>query len=219
MASDNCKGLVKATVYSSETDAWSTPVTLDSGCQVYAQHCKDALIRPHRFYYIPYVQPRRGAVVGDEAYFTLRWANGIVRYNWAKNRISMIDPPSRDAYYIALMEMEDSALGLVCIRGSSLYLGSRNVSSEADAAAEWVECRVIELEGLIPGAEQNDEALVVGSAEGVGVIFVATGAGLFTIGLKSGQVRKVDEPKAYFSIIPYMSFYTPGIVQALGAQP
>ncbi|GJN24411.1 hypothetical protein PR202_gb12149 [Eleusine coracana subsp. coracana] len=115
------------------------------------------------------------------------------------------------------MEMEDGALGFVCIEGSSLYLWSRKVSSEA--AAEWVKCRVIKLEGLIHVADQDgDEALVVGSAEGVGVIFVTTGSGLFTLELKSGRVRKVDEPEVYFSILPYMSFYTPGTVLVLIAQ-
>ncbi|GJN10374.1 hypothetical protein PR202_ga28462 [Eleusine coracana subsp. coracana] len=146
-------------------------------------------------------QPRRGA-------FTLRGANAIVRYNWTNNCISMINPPSQDVYYIALMEMENGALGFVCIEGSSLYLWSRKVSSEA--AAEWVKCRVIKLEGLIHVADHDDdEALVVGSAEGVGIIFVTTGAGLFTLELKSGRVRKVDGPEIYFSILPYMSFYTP----------
>ena len=56
---------------------------------------------------------------------------------------------------------------------------------------------------------------MVGSAEGVGVIFISTGVGLFTIELSSGKVRKVDEPADYFSVLPYMSFYTPGMVLAL----
>ncbi|KAF8772819.1 hypothetical protein HU200_005203 [Digitaria exilis] len=56
---------------------------------------------------------------------------------------------------------------------------------------------------------------VVGSAEGVGVIFISSDAGLFTIELKSGRVRKVEEPGVYFSVLPYMSFYAPGIVIAL----
>jgi hypothetical protein len=46
----------------------------------------------------------------------------------------------------------------------------------------------------------------------VGVIFVSSVAGLFTIKLKSGQVKKVDEPGEYFSVLPYMSFYLPGMI-------
>ncbi|TVU40854.1 hypothetical protein EJB05_14334 [Eragrostis curvula] len=211
VATTESKLLIKACSYSSETGAWSKPVTLGNDCEVYAQYLQDA--SESRTNSIPYVQPRRGAVIGDETYFTLRWANAIVRYNWTKNCISMIQPPTRDVYYIALMEMEDSALGFVCIEESRLYLWSRKPSLEA--AAEWVKCRVIKLEGLLHVAvsDPDDEALVVGSAEGVGAIFVTTGAGLFTFELKSGRVRKVDEPEVYFSVIPYMSFYTPEITK------
>ena len=120
----------------------------------------------------------------------------------------MIKPPTQNTYYIALMAMEDGSLGFSCIEGSSLYLWSRKVNSEG--AAEWVQCKVIELETIIPGS--NDLAIVVGFAEGVAVIFISTGVGLFTLELKSGRVRKVDEPEVYFSVLPYMSFYTPGTI-------
>jgi len=111
------------------------------------------------------------------------------------------------------MVMEDSSLGFACIEGSSLYLWSRKVNSEG--AAEWVQCRVIELETIIPVVNSNDKPLVVGSAESVGLIFVSTGVGLFTIEIKSGRVMKVDGPGVYYSVLPYMSFYTPGMVLAL----
>ncbi|GJN24414.1 hypothetical protein PR202_gb12152 [Eleusine coracana subsp. coracana] len=125
----------------------------------------------------------------------------------------MINAPSHDAYYIALKEMEDSTLRFACIEDWNLYLWSRQLSSKG--AAEWVQSRVIKLEGMIPVADPDDEAIVVGSTEGVGIIFVTTGAGLFTFELKSGRVRKVDEPEVYFSVLPYMSFFTPGTLLAL----
>ena len=73
---------------------------------------------------------------------------------------------------------------------------------------------VIELEKTIPVANPEDKLFVVGFAEGVGVIFVSSGVGLFTIKLNSGKVNKVDESGISFSILPYMSFYTPGIILA-----
>uniref|UniRef100_A0A0A9CZ95 F-box associated domain-containing protein n=1 Tax=Arundo donax TaxID=35708 RepID=A0A0A9CZ95_ARUDO len=166
-------------------------------------------------YYTPYVQPRRGALIGNEIYCTLRWGNAIVKYDLGMNCLSLIDPPSPNRYnrYLALMLMEDSSLGFAYIEGSNLYLWSRKVNSEG--AAEWVQCRVIELEGMIPAADPDDEAYVVGFAEGVGVIFVSTGVGLFTIKLNSGQVKEVDEPGVHFSVLPYLSFYTPSPVLAL----
>lgn len=100
-------------MYSSETGAWSTPVTLGTDCEAFTQHVQHAINNGGAIgtFYTPYVQPRRGALVGDEIYFTLRWENAIVKYDWSKNCISMIDPPSHTAYFVTLMEMGDNALG------------------------------------------------------------------------------------------------------------
>nr|BAI39682.1 hypothetical protein [Oryza sativa Indica Group] len=207
IATDDDDELVKASVYSSETCAWNKTVILADGYQTWQERLQ-AITRGES-YRTPYVQPRRGALVGDEIYFTLRNENAIIKYNWAANCLSKIDPPIRDVYDISLMEMENGSLGYACIQGSSLYVWSRNASSEG--AAEWVQCWVIELEQMVPVANRGDEAFVVGSAEGVGVIFMSTGVGLFTIELKSRRVKKVEEPGVYSSVLPYMSFYTPGI--------
>jgi len=208
IATDDYDELVKASVYSSETGAWSMNVSLDINSEPYAKHTRDAMAAGVG-YYIPYVQPRRGAVIGDEVYFTLRYGNAIVKYDWSRNCLSMINQPSPSvsSTCVALMVMEDMSLGFAGTWGSSLYLWSRKVDSEGQA--EWVQCRVIELETIVPVANSNDKPVVVGSAEGVGLIFVSTGVGLFTIELSSGKVRKVDELGDYFSVLPYMSFYTP----------
>jgi len=189
------------------------PVSLGNDDESYVQHRQAAIA--DELYYIPYVQPRRVAIIGDDIYFSLRRDNAIIKYNQSHNCLSMINPPSPsvDSSRISLMVMEDSSLGFACIEGSSLYLWSRKVNSEG--AAEWVQCRVIELETIIPVAISNDKPLVVGSAESVGLIFVSTGVGLFTIEIKSGRVMKVDGPGVYYSVLPYMSFYTPGMVLAL----
>ncbi|TVU40872.1 hypothetical protein EJB05_14353, partial [Eragrostis curvula] len=209
LATDDHDELVKASVYSSETGAWSMPVSLGNDCETYVQHRRtiiDALRKHGGWHYTPYVQPKRGAVVGDGVYFTLRDLNAIIKYDYRKNCLSMINPPSDSTRNIALMELEDSSLGFAYIKDATLYLWSRKVNSEA---AEWVKCSVIKLKSMVPLANPSDKAFVVGAAEGVGVIFVSTGVGLFTIKLNSGQVKKVDEPEVYYSILPYMSFYTP----------
>ncbi|TVU40856.1 hypothetical protein EJB05_14336, partial [Eragrostis curvula] len=213
IATDQYEDIVKASVYSSETGAWSTPVSLGNDCESYVEHKQDAENNSilGRFY-TPYVQPRRVALVEDKIYCTLRWRNAIVKYDLGNNCLSMINPPSRNVYYVALMEMENSSLGFAYIEDFSLYLWSRNVNSRV---GEWGQCKVIKLDGIIPVAGPDDEALVVGSAEGVGVIFVSSGAGLFMIKINSGKVMKVDEPGVYFSVLPYMSFYTPGTALVL----
>jgi len=52
---------------------------------------------------------------------------------------------------------------------------------------------------------------VIGFAEGVEIIFVSTFMGLFAVELKSGKVKKVAGPDYYLSVLPIMSFYTPGL--------
>jgi hypothetical protein len=49
------------------------------------------------------------------------------------------------------MEMEDSSLGLSGTEDSSLHIWSRKVNTEG--AAEWVQCRVIDLEKIMPMAK------------------------------------------------------------------
>ncbi|CAL5067240.1 unnamed protein product [Urochloa decumbens] len=217
---------IVASVYSSESDVWSAQVSFDNSCEAFVKHMRDG--RAEISWYTPYLQPRRGTLLADAIYFTVRGFNTIVKYEWGQNCLSMIDSPSPDVYDIALMALEDGSLGFACIEGSSLYLWSRKVNS--GGAAEWVQFKVIELATIIPSADSNEGPFVVdlaedlgvilgakcnkgpfvvGFAEGVGVIFISTGAGLFTIELKSERVRKVDGPGVYFSVLPYMSFYTP----------
>lgn len=88
---------------------------------------------------------------------------------------------------------------------------STDVSLEGIAG--WVRCKAIELMEKIPFMPYS-EARVVGCAEGLGVVFVETEIGLFTIDLKSGRERKVSEPGKHFVVFPITSFYTPGTVAA-----
>ncbi|CAL5067244.1 unnamed protein product [Urochloa decumbens] len=206
VATHDYTSTVMASVYSSESGAWSALASLDGGCEVYAQHIRDAVANiPYP--YTPYVQPMRCTLIGDEIYCIIRWRNAIVKYNWASNCLSMINPPSHNAFDIALMVMEDSTLGFACTEGPCLYLWSRKVNSEG--AAEWLRCKAIELETIIPVPNSWDQSFVAGYAEGVDVIFISSDVGLFTIELNSGKVRKLAEPGEYFSVLPYMSFYTP----------
>ncbi|KAM0867244.1 hypothetical protein ACQ4PT_042099 [Festuca glaucescens] len=145
-----------ASMYSSETGAWSVPVCLDKTCDFSAQ--------------------RRHALVVDAVYFTARPASAIVKYDLGKDRLSMFDPPPAPVFFIALMAMENNtSLGFACFQGSSLYTWSRKVESGNRRS-----CRM--------------------------------GVGLFMIKLNSGQVKKVDESGLYFSVLPYMSFYTPELL-------
>ncbi|RCV09391.1 hypothetical protein SETIT_2G024000v2 [Setaria italica] len=189
---DTRSNLICACVYSSETCTWSTPVSLDNSRGFH-------------------VRSRPGALVNDEIYFTFSRDDAILKYDWGNNWLSMVKTPvPRSRYYgfAAVMTMVDGSLGLGRVEDSSLYLWSRKVNSEGDA--EWILCRVIELETVMPIANLSPYgANVVAFADGVDVIFLGTNAGLFTIELKSGRVRMFGESWLHLSILPYMSFYTP----------
>lgn len=92
VATDDDDLFIKASVDSSETGAWSVPVSLDNGAEYYAQHRQDAIAHEH--YCIPYVQPRRVALIGDDIYLTLRRDNAIIKYDRAHHCLSMINPLS-----------------------------------------------------------------------------------------------------------------------------
>ncbi|KAK3126270.1 hypothetical protein QOZ80_7AG0554130 [Eleusine coracana subsp. coracana] len=98
------------------------------------------------------------------------------------------------------MPTEDGYLGLAGILGSSLYLWSRKVNAEG--VEEWIQCRVIELQKLLPVEKPW-------SAEGADVIFMGTDVGAFIIELKSGRARKISEAKIFYFVVPFMTFYTP----------
>ncbi|XP_022685324.1 uncharacterized protein LOC111258363 [Setaria italica] len=66
VGTDDAVYKIWASVYSSETGAWSSPTSVRNGGAVY-------------------VQPRRGTIVGNEIYFTLSRSTAIVKYDWDKN--------------------------------------------------------------------------------------------------------------------------------------
>ncbi|GJN10414.1 hypothetical protein PR202_ga28505 [Eleusine coracana subsp. coracana] len=96
---------------------------------------------------------------------------------------------------------------LAGIEGYSLLLWSRH--AVADGIEDWVQHRVINLKSVLPIRGLPTIAHLAGVTEGADTIFMNTYVGIFVIELSSGQVRKVGEREQY-TIVPYMSFYTPG---------
>ena len=104
-------------------------------------------------------------------------------------------------------------LGLSGIRGFDLHLWSRKANAEG--VERWVQCRVIELQKLLPVAIPLKRTIVTGFAEEACVIFMSTDVGAFVIELKTGRARKVARPGLYHHVIPFSIFYTPGTVSGL----
>ncbi|KAM0834914.1 hypothetical protein ACQ4PT_063286 [Festuca glaucescens] len=161
---------ILASVYSSETSAWSVPVCIDNHRKSYASTCSEWDVQHPPTYPIS----------------------------------SLCEAP--------LSEMQSTSYFGGAIQSSRFQpLFSKKRKVDTEEVAEWVQCKAIELEKTIPVANPDDRPLVVGFAEGLDVIFINSGVGLFTIKINSGQVKKVDDKSGdyFISILPYMSFYIP----------
>ncbi|XP_039795402.1 uncharacterized protein LOC120660821 [Panicum virgatum] len=143
-------------------------------------------------------------------YMALGLRGKILSYNFAKHRLSVIDPPDSYNKGIVLMLTEDGLLGLSGIRGFNLHLRTRKANNGAEGVERWVQCRVIDLQTLLPVANPFKRTIVTGVAEDACVIFISTDIGAFIIELKTGRARKVAGPGRYYPVIPFSIFYTPG---------
>ncbi|KAF8698860.1 hypothetical protein HU200_035121 [Digitaria exilis] len=181
-------GIIHVFVYSLDTGAWTQATSVDSGG-------------------VDYMGAQKGILIGDEIYFTLGWGDAILKYEVGRNRLSMFDPPK--VYDRAsLVQMEDGSLGLAGSEGSTIYLWSWNGTH--GGAARWVQSRVIDFEKLLPSSKLCETAEVIGFAEGLGVMFVGTFVGVYTIEVKSGKMKRIGDPGVFYPIVPFMSFCTPG---------
>jgi len=139
----------------------------------------------------------------------------ILKYELESHEKSAIDLPHihsdfGDVHIITL----DGGLGLATQRKSKLYMWSRkNGGLRVDAG--WTQTRVIDLLQMMfrSNATLALRPDVVGVADDIGVIFLRTrtddSATTYTFDLKTYKVKKICEGERFYSIFPYMSFYTP----------
>jgi hypothetical protein len=107
------------------------------------------------------------------------------------------------------MRAEGGGLGFVARMGSKLYFWSREAGLD-NGDARWVQGRVMELNKVIPGWDLSLAPFVTAIAEHVGVLFLDTRDGLFSIDLESGLVMKLIESIYLIrDVVPYVSFCTP----------
>lgn len=180
--------ITSACFYSSEASAWTDTTSVEH---------PDASIE---------MQP--SVLSGNAVYFLCDPSTRILRCDFAREReLSVIDRPDVHENTIVLITAEDGTLGFAGVQESSIYLWSMEL--DADGAVAWLQYRVVDLGTLLPSRALMITPDVIGFAEDVDVIFVRTIVGLFTIELKSGQVRKVSSRGSVCTAIPYTSFYTP----------
>ncbi|CAL4997900.1 unnamed protein product [Urochloa decumbens] len=162
-----------------------------------------------------YSSAAAGVLVDNAVYFMLQRGAGILEYNLSSRELAVIHLPLHDEYgwRIVLMTVEGgNGLGFAIVQSSRLHLWSR--VSGPDGGPGWTRTRVIELNTLLPAEALTITPYLVGFDDGSGICFLRMFNGmLFSVDLKSGQVKKVYENHgcAISSVVPYTSFCTPGV--------
>uniref|UniRef100_A0A0E0AFA4 Uncharacterized protein n=1 Tax=Oryza glumipatula TaxID=40148 RepID=A0A0E0AFA4_9ORYZ len=178
-----------ACLYSSETGEWSSKASI---------------------VFDSYVEMSPSLLVEDMLFFICENGIRILGYDIGSHELWEIEPPLWDDYQGGtLMTAEDGGLGFATMETRGLVLWSWYVDDD-DGIADWEQLRVIKLEMLIPVDNPSVSLDLVGFIEGTQTIFVSSDVGVFAIELKSGQVKKVGDSRPYYSVLPYMSFYTSG---------
>ncbi|KAL6880307.1 hypothetical protein ACP4OV_011872 [Aristida adscensionis] len=201
LGTDESEMLTSACVYSSEAGAWSSTISVHHplGCVLGAT----------------------SAFTGNAVYFSC-YRYGIARileYHLSAEpqQLSVIGlPPGCKARNGRPMTGDDGRLAFAAVQESKLYIWAME-----DACGKWEQRRIIELNRVLPFCARSIETDFVSSADAFGVVIVRRGNFLFTIDLKSCQVRrKVYKGAEIYNVVPYMSFCTPALGAAFtGKEP
>uniref|UniRef100_A0ACD5UZZ9 Uncharacterized protein n=1 Tax=Avena sativa TaxID=4498 RepID=A0ACD5UZZ9_AVESA len=180
-------GIARACVYSSDARVWS-PVT---SCE-------------HPEFSLEVVGTMPKALVGNALYFSCITSTIILRFDLTTQELAMVDPPQmyewlHDRYI--LITMEDGVLGCASLQKSRINLWSMEAGH--DGSVRWTLRRVVKLKGGLPSHSMT----MINFADALGVFFATAHCGVFTVDIKSGQVKKVSSTTDF--VIPYTSFYTP----------
>jgi len=182
--------------YSSDAGTWSDKIYTD---------------QPEEF-----VISASKALVGNVLYFEFKKSGTALRYDLELHEMSVMGlPPTHSTGHggAVLFATEDGALGFATVREFKLYMWSRKDGHGTQVDAGWTQSRIIELEMLLRSNSISASPAVVGVTDGIGVIILRRNELLFTIDLKSCEVKKLSKDRFMYNALPYMSFYTP----ALGA--
>jgi hypothetical protein len=179
-------------VYSSEANAWS-----EQAHHQYLGHLWESV---------------SSTLVENALYFVVNKSPGILKYNLGTRETTAISCPTMTNPHVALMVAEGGGLGCATIRSSKLCLWSQEVGPGGGHSG-WALDRTIELSTLVPAGHSIREFDVASSVNGGGIIHVGTyqGCRSFTTDLKSGKFSEVGFTAILENMVPFISFYTPGI--------
>ncbi|CAL5091837.1 unnamed protein product [Urochloa decumbens] len=184
-------GAIASYFYSSKTGTWSE------------------LTFSEPLYVLDQFKPAPGVLIGNALYFLFNRELRIVKYDLTTRKTCVINIPSELRWqHIVLMTMEDGRLGFATIDRyrAHINLWSRVVGPDGDDAG-FAKCRVINLPKPL-----NGSSCLSGFAHDVGVLFIWTYYGLYSMDIKSELVRKVPTTRyceRFADVVPYSNFHTP----------
>jgi hypothetical protein len=205
-------------IYASEANAWSEAASANPRYL-------------HNFF-----ESTRGVLLGNTLYFLTHHfpeIRGILKYDMVTQEISTTDLACKFSYdvleNIVLMTTEDGRLGLATTDTCNGRLGlattdtckliqlwSMEDGGGSDRVARFVHSRVIDLEKLLPASALDEGIIDVNSfADDARVLFVVSKLNrVYSIDMKSEQVKQVPGCNKWCWVFPYTSFHTPGTYSA-----
>ncbi|TVU40605.1 hypothetical protein EJB05_14073, partial [Eragrostis curvula] len=148
------------------------------------------------------------SLVGNALYIMFFMSITVLKYDVTTRKINVIELPCKIITHprnLVLMATDKGNLGFARVEDFRLHLWSRQAGRVTEAG--WAEIGVVELKTLLPMHARSSSPYVVRFMDGIQVIFVRMDRNLFSIDLKSGQVRKVHEGRLLPDhFVPNMSF-------------
>jgi hypothetical protein len=206
-------------IYASEANAWSEAASANP-----------------RYLHNFFETSTRGVLLGNTLYFLTHHfpeIRGILKYDMVTQEISTTDLACKFSYdvleNIVLMTTEDGRLGLATTDTCNGRLGlattdtckliqlwSMEDGGGSDRVARFVHSRVIDLEKLLPASALDEGIIDVNSfADDARVLFVVSKLNrVYSIDMKSEQVKQVPGCNKWCWVFPYTSFHTPGTYSA-----
>lgn len=185
-------GCLQATIYSSITHQWSSPVVLPTP--------------------IHQIRPDPCAVVGKTLYQPL-CDYLVLAYDIEQRSLTTFERPK--CGNIRLFKADGDVLGLVGVLGFTLLLWARYPDA-------WVMQRTIDLSEILPGLSTAPSPCsdprfnlmppvnIIGVADQGDVLFMWTMMGIFMLCPESMEVKKVHDTTPYMNTVyPYGDFYLP----------
>lgn len=193
-------------VYSSESGAWNRLTCGPPPSPI----CSVRMVSP--------------ALLGNALHFLTN--TSILKYDLAAQSVSKIHLPRRFISDFIVLTTTEDGLGFAVVEKSTVYTGGVTfpkvtctlghwlmVTDGLEGQVLWTQNRSVALETLLNVDASSIKDGYIAFTHDVGCLFVGTDDAWFSIDVKSGQVREEDCGDGHtYGVVPYMSFYTPGIV-------